>query len=89
MGQNINKNMGSGWGIKLSLDTHDITLSSDNQDFNREVVFSPYLIAQTYGNRLPINIDINDPISCQGQQLIYKMYNTKCIMMFISADFFL
>jgi len=87
VGQNINKNMGSGWGIKLSLDTHDITLSSDNQDFNREVVFSPYLIAQTYGNRLPINIDINDPLSCQGQQLIYKMYNTNNIM--VSQNYYL
>jgi hypothetical protein len=31
----------------LTLETYDVSLTSDEQNYNEEVVFSPYLIAQT------------------------------------------
>jgi hypothetical protein len=48
------------WGVKLSVDLSDMSLVSDERNYNEEVVFSPYLIAQTYGNRLPFYFDTND-----------------------------
>ena len=41
------------------LDLTDISLASDEVDYNQEVVFSPYLIAQTHGNRLPFYFDLS------------------------------
>ena len=48
----------------------DISLASDELDFNEEVVFSPYLIAQTYGNRLPFYFDL----SFKKKEKIFKKY---------------
>ena len=62
MSQNINQFPKPNWGVKLALDVSDMTLSTDERNYKEEVVFSPYLIAETYGNRLPINFDINDSI---------------------------
>ena len=61
----------------LSLESYDMSLTSDELDFNQEVVFSPYLIAQTYGNRLPFSFNINNPLSAQELTLTYKNYNFK------------
>jgi hypothetical protein len=74
-GQNINQYGKPNWGIKLNLNSQDMSLSNDERDYNEEVVFSPYLIAQTYGNRLPFSIDINNNLSVQNQILNYKEYN--------------
>lgn len=70
----------------LSLETQDMSLTSDELDFNQEVVFSPYLIAQTYGNKLPINIDINNTSSVQNLTLNYKKYNTSNV--FVSENYY-
>ena len=59
----------------LSLETYDMSITSDEQNYNQEVVFSPYLIAQTYGNRLPFYFDINSSASTQSLILTYKNYN--------------
>jgi hypothetical protein len=59
----------------LSLDTHDMSLTSDERGFNQEVVFSPYLIAETFGDKLPINIDLNSESSSQNITLSYKNYD--------------
>ena len=75
MSQNINQFPKPNWGVKLALDVSDMTLSTDERNYKEEVVFSPYLIAETYGNRLPINFDINDSISVQPIVLQYKNYN--------------
>ena len=73
--QNINQYSYPNWGVKLVNESNDLSLTSDEQGFNQEVVFSPYLIAQTYGDKLPIFFDIDNPLSSQGLVLNYKQYN--------------
>ena len=62
-----------------------MSVTSDAKSFNEEVVFSPYLIAQTYGKKLPVNIDINNTLSVQNQTLSYKQYNRNNI--FVSLNY--
>ena len=64
--QNINQYVYNNLFPKLSLDAHDMSLTSDELGFNQEVVFSPYLIAQTYGNKLPFYFDINNTATTQN-----------------------
>jgi len=85
-GQNINQYGKPNWGIKLNLDSQDMSLSNDEKDYNEEVVFSPYLIAQTYGNRLPFSLDINNTLSVQNQSLTYKNYNNTNVL--ISLNYY-
>jgi len=85
-GQNINQYVRPNWSLNLSLESNDISLTSDERDYNQEVVFSPYLIAQTYGNRLPFYFDINNPLSVQNQTLNYKQYNFNNI--FVSQNYY-
>ena len=63
-----------------------MSLASDEQDYNQEVVFSPYLIAQTYGDRLPIYFDIDKDVSVQPINLYYKNYNFENV--FVSENFY-
>ena len=49
----------------------DLTLASDEKDYNEEVVFSNYLIAEGNGDLLPINIDLNSPLSNPKQYLYW------------------
>jgi len=84
--QNINQFPKPNWGVKLALDVSDMTLSTDERNYKEEVVFSPYLIAETYGNRLPINFDINDSISVQPIVLQYKNYNFDNV--FVSKNYY-
>ena len=58
----------------------DISLASDELDFNEEVVFSPYLIAQTYGNRLPFYFDLSSTGTTQQQILTYGNYDTSNVI---------
>ena len=85
-GQNINQYVKPNWSLKLNLESNDMSLTSDERDFNQEVVFSPYLIAQTYGNRLPVYFDINNPESVQPLTLSYKNYNPNNI--FVSQNYY-
>jgi hypothetical protein len=64
----------------------DMSLTSDERDYNEEVVFSPFLIAQTYGDKLPINISINDKLSAQDLTLTYKNYNFNNV--FVSQNYY-
>lgn len=84
--QNINQFVRNNLYPKLYLDSYDMSLTSDETDFNQEVVFSPYLIAQTYGNKLPINIDINNIDTVQNLNLTYKNYNSNNI--FVSQNYY-
>ena len=84
--QNINQFTPSNWLLKLSLETQDMSITSDEVNFNQEVVFSPYLIAQTYGNKLPFYFDINSTASTQNLILTYKNYNFNNI--FISENYY-
>ena len=72
-GQNINQYVFQKYKINTVNESMDMSLSSDERDYNEEVIFSPYLIAETYGNKLPINIDINK----KGGKLTRKMHKTK------------
>ena len=58
--QNINQYVRPNNFPILRLESYDMSVTSDAKSFNEEVVFSPYLIAQTYGKKLPVNIDINN-----------------------------
>jgi hypothetical protein len=84
--QNINQYQRPNFQLKFALESNDISLTSDESGFNEEVVFSPYLIAETYGPKLPINIDINNPLSVQNLNLSYKTYNENNI--FISQNYY-
>jgi len=84
--QNIYQYPNSNVGLKLSLEPYDMSLSLDEKDFNQEVVFSPYLIAQTYGDRLPIYFDINNTLTAQDLTLTYKNYNFNNV--FVSQNYY-
>ena len=59
--QNINSYYFPKYSTKLSYGRYfDLTLASDERSYDEEVVFSPYLIAQNDGNRLPISFDLNN-----------------------------
>ena len=73
--QNINQYVYPKLKISFALDTSDMSLSSDEVDYNQEVVFSPYLIAQTYGNRLPVYYDLNSSKTTQNLTLTYGQYD--------------
>ena len=53
-----------------------MSLSSDERDYNEEVVFSSQLIGGDNGNRLPIYFDLNNPNSSQQPTLNYGDYVT-------------
>ncbi len=84
--QNINQYVYPNLNPKFTLDFTDISLTSDETGFNQEVVFSPYLIAQTYGNKLPIYLDINDTNTVQNLTLNYGVYNPNNI--FVSQNYY-
>ena len=84
--QNINQYVYPNLFPKLALESHDMSLTSDELGFNQEVVFSPYLIAQTYGNRLPFYFDINNSETVQNLNLTYKNYNRNNI--FVSQNYY-
>ena len=73
--QNINQYAYPKLKISFALDASDMSLSSDEVDYNQEVVFSPYLIAQTYGNRLPVYYDLNSSNTTQNLTLTYGQYD--------------
>lgn len=76
MSQNINEYNFKKFYLKLIDENNDICLASDEVDFNQEVVFSPYLIAQTDGNILPIYVDLNDSDTSQRLNLSYGNYSS-------------
>jgi hypothetical protein len=53
--QNINQYAYQKSRLNLEYDSMDMSLTSDERDYSEEVVFSPFLIAETYGKKLPIN----------------------------------
>ena len=84
--QNINQYVYPNWGVRLVNESYDMSLTSDEQGYNQEVVFSPYLIAQTYGKKLPVYFDIDNPLTSQGLNLTYKNYNYDNI--FVSQNYY-
>jgi hypothetical protein len=86
VGQNINQFPKPNWGVKLALEANDMSLTNDEISYKQEVIFSPYLIAQTYGDRMPVYFDINNSNSVQPQTLNYKNYNFNNI--FVSQNYY-
>jgi len=84
--QNINQYPRPNWSLNFSLESNDMSLTTDEKDYNEEVVFSPYLIAQTYGNRLPFYFDTNNSLTTQKFTLNYKEYNDNNI--FVSQNYY-
>jgi hypothetical protein len=74
-GQNINNYYFKKLLGKLSeQDYYDITLSSDKDGYDSNVVFSNNLTWIDNGNLLPINIDLNSILSNQKQDLLWDFY---------------
>jgi len=69
--QNINQYNFNKWYVKPVRKIFDISLASDERDYNEEVIFSTDLIAQNDGNRLPIYFDLNNPLSSQRLSINY------------------
>ena len=58
--QNINQYNFRRWGIIPFNEITDICLASDEKDYDQEVVFSPFLIGEDDGNRMPFKFDLNN-----------------------------
>lgn len=78
--QNINQYVYNKLKLNFAHDISDMSLTSDEKDYNEEVVFSPYLIAQGYGNRLPVYYDINNLETTQELNLTYKNYDDRNLL---------
>ena len=75
--QNINNYYFNRYDIRLDDSSYfDLTLASDERDYDEEVVFSTKLIAEDDGNRLPINIDLNSILSNQKMNLLWNVNYT-------------
>jgi hypothetical protein len=57
--QNINQYNFRRWGLLPVNEITDICLASDEKTFDQEVVFSPLLIGEDDGNRMPFKFDFN------------------------------
>ena len=66
--QNINQYNFNRFYLKPLNEITDLSLASDEKDYDQEVIFSPLLIGDTNGNVMPIKIDINSSssIDCQN-----------------------
>ena len=69
--QNINQYVFNKWRLNPNWNNLDMSLASDETDFNEEVVFSTQLIGINDGNRLPIYFDLNNSNSSQQPTLNY------------------
>ena len=84
--QNINQYVYNKWYLSPVREVTDISLASDESQFNEEVVFSTDVIGSSNGNVLPVKIDLNFSGSNQGFNLIYQNYNFDNIL--ISSNYY-
>jgi hypothetical protein len=72
LGQNINNYYSNKYKLRLNNSSYfDLTLSSDEVNYDDEVIFSENIIAENDGNRMPINIDLNSELSSQKNTLVF------------------
>jgi len=72
--QNINNYNFNRYDIRLDSSSYfDLTIASDERDYDEEVVFSNQLIAKTDGNRLPVYIDLSSNLSNQKMRLLWDV----------------
>ena len=69
--QNINQYNYPKLNLQVVYDGQDMSLASDEIDFNQEVIFSPFLIGLDNGKKLPINLNLNSPLTTQNLSLIH------------------
>jgi hypothetical protein len=75
--QNINNYYFNRYDIKLDYSSYfDLTLASDERDYDEEVVFSNNIIGVDDGNRLPVSIDLNSFLSNQKLDLLWNVNYT-------------
>jgi hypothetical protein len=58
--QNINQYNFKRWYLVPVNEISDICLASDEKDYDQEVIFSPLLIGENDGNRMPFKFDFNN-----------------------------
>lgn len=63
----------------------DLSLASDEVEYDKEIVFSDNIIAFNNGDKLPISIDMNDSGSTASMDLVYGEYDTGNVI--ISKNF--
>jgi hypothetical protein len=73
--QNINQYVYKKWYLSPFLEVTDLSLASDERDYNEEVIFSPYIIGAYDGDVLPVKFDINFTGSNQNFSLTYGNYD--------------
>jgi len=73
--QNINQYVYKKWYLTPFLEVTDLSLASDERDYNEEVIFSPLIIGSNDGNVLPVKFDLNFSGSNPGFILEYGDYN--------------
>ena len=78
--QNINQYNFRRWGIKPVNEVTDICLASDEKDYDQEVVFSPLLIGENDGNRMPFKFDFNSSGTTEmsNRHLVLLMMTRLC-----------
>jgi hypothetical protein len=84
--QNLNQYVYNKWYLKPVQEVSDLTLTSDEVQYNEEVIFSPYLIGEFDGNVMPVRMDLNFTGSSQGFQLNYGEYDPDNVI--ISANYY-
>jgi len=78
--QNINQYVFPKVFLRPAVNISDLSLTSDEKDFNEEVVFSNEVIGVNDGNKLPINIDLDSEDCNQQLTLDYYSYNLNNIL---------
>ena len=73
--QNINQYNFNKWYLLNKSEIQDLSLASDERDYKEEVIFSPNIIAENDGNRLPFSFDLNNPDSSELFVLNFNEYN--------------
>jgi len=84
--QNINQYVYKKWYLSPFLEVTDLSLASDERDYNEEVIFSPYIIGAYNGDVLPVKFDINFTGSNQNFSLTYGNYDFDNIL--ISENYY-
>ena len=84
--QNINQYNYPKLKLQIIYDGQDMSLSSDEVDYNQEVVFSPFLIGLENGKKLAVNLNLNSPLTTQNLNLIYGTYDPNNVI--VSENFY-
>jgi hypothetical protein len=74
--QNINQYNFKKWYVKSVPRLFDVSITSDEKNFNEEVALSPYIIGENDGNVLPIYFDLDSYYCNQKLDLNYGVFNS-------------